>query len=187
MVLIEGEEEVGSANLDNFIRATRTCSRPMRGIRIADVRSRHSVDLLRPARAELFPDRPPRQQVGFDSGSFGGAVANLAMVLAQVLADEGQGRPREDRRLTTMVPLVMKSARSGRGCRSTRSIRPISCAEAIRRNWLHHARVRGRASTFEVIGCPASPATAPRQCCWPWRWPKSACLVPNQIREDRRC
>ena len=64
--LIEGEEEVGSANLDNFIKAPQGSAegRRRRDLRLADVRSRHSVDLLRPARPDLLPDRPARQQVG---------------------------------------------------------------------------------------------------------------------------
>ncbi len=63
--LIEGEEEVGSANLDNFIKAHKELLKadvvvisdsPMfdRGI---------PVDLLRPARPRLLPDRHARQQV----------------------------------------------------------------------------------------------------------------------------
>ena len=50
--LIEGEEEVGSANLDNFIKAHKDLLKADVVVisRFADVRSRHSVDLLRPAR-----------------------------------------------------------------------------------------------------------------------------------------
>ena len=87
--LIEGEEEVGSANLDNFINAPQGSAegRRRRHQRLADVRSRHPVDLLRPARP-----RPTSRSIcaarksDLHSGSFGGAVANPAMVLAQVLA-----------------------------------------------------------------------------------------------------
>jgi len=86
--LIEGEEEVGSANLDTFIRAHKDLLKadvvvisdsPMfdRGIPSICYGLRglayFQID-LRGSRSDLH------------SGSFGGAVANPAMVLAQVLA-----------------------------------------------------------------------------------------------------
>ena len=69
-------------------------------LRLADVRSRHPVDLLRPARPRLLPDRPARQQVG---SAFrivrrrGGESGDGARASAR--ADEGQERPHQDRRL----------------------------------------------------------------------------------------
>ena len=86
--LIEGEEEVGSANLDNFITAHKDqlkadvvviSDSPMfdRGIPSICYGLRglayYQID-LRGTKSDLH------------SGSFGGAVANPAMVLAQVLA-----------------------------------------------------------------------------------------------------
>jgi acetylornithine deacetylase/succinyl-diaminopimelate desuccinylase-like protein len=86
--LIEGEEEVGSANLDNFIRAHKDLLKadvvlisdsPMfdRGIPSICYGLRglayFQID-LRGSKSDLH------------SGSFGGAVANPAMVLAQILA-----------------------------------------------------------------------------------------------------
>jgi acetylornithine deacetylase/succinyl-diaminopimelate desuccinylase-like protein len=86
--LIEGEEEVGSANLDNFIRAHKDLLKadvvvisdsPMfdRGIPSICYGLRglayFQID-LRGSKSDLH------------SGSFGGAVANPAMVLAQMLA-----------------------------------------------------------------------------------------------------
>ncbi|HXG87204.1 MAG TPA: dipeptidase [Vicinamibacterales bacterium] len=86
--LIEGEEEVGSANLDNFIKAHKDLLKadvvvisdsPMfdRGIPSICYGLRglayFQID-LRGSKSDLH------------SGSFGGAVANPAMVLAQVLA-----------------------------------------------------------------------------------------------------
>ena len=86
--LIEGEEEVGSANLDNFINAHKgllgadlvvISDSPMfdRGIPSICYGLRglayYQID-LRGTRSDLH------------SGSFGGAVANPAMVLAQILA-----------------------------------------------------------------------------------------------------
>ena len=87
-ILLEGEEEVGSANLDNFINAHKDLLKadvvvisdsPMfdRGIPSICYGLRglayYQID-LRGTRSDLH------------SGSFGGAVANPAMVLAQVLA-----------------------------------------------------------------------------------------------------
>ncbi len=98
--LIEGEEEVGSANLDNFIKGHKDLLKanvvvisdsPMfdRGIPSICYGLRgltyFQID-LRGSKSDLH------------SGSFGGAVANPAMVLAQVLAqmkDKG-GRVRID-------------------------------------------------------------------------------------------
>jgi acetylornithine deacetylase/succinyl-diaminopimelate desuccinylase-like protein len=86
--LIEGEEEVGSANLDNYIRANKDrlksnvvviSDSPMfdRGVPSICYGLRgltyFQID-LRGTKSDLH------------SGSFGGAVANPAMVLAQVLA-----------------------------------------------------------------------------------------------------
>jgi acetylornithine deacetylase/succinyl-diaminopimelate desuccinylase-like protein len=86
--LIEGEEEVGSANLDNFINANKALLKadvvvisdsPMfdRGVPSICYGLRglayYQID-LRGTKSDLH------------SGSFGGAVANPAMVLAQILA-----------------------------------------------------------------------------------------------------
>jgi acetylornithine deacetylase/succinyl-diaminopimelate desuccinylase-like protein len=86
--LIEGEEEVGSANLDNYVRERKSqlasdvvviSDSPMfdRGIPSICYGLRglayYQVD-LRGTKSDLH------------SGSFGGAVANPAMVLAQILA-----------------------------------------------------------------------------------------------------
>ncbi len=61
-IILEGEEEVGSRNLDDFIQRPqdRARRRRRRHLRLADVRSRRAVDLLRPARPGLLPDRPAR-------------------------------------------------------------------------------------------------------------------------------
>ena len=86
--LIEGEEEVGSANLDNFVNANKALLKadvvvisdsPMfdRGVPSICYGLRglayYQID-LRGTKSDLH------------SGSFGGAVANPAMVLAQILA-----------------------------------------------------------------------------------------------------
>jgi acetylornithine deacetylase/succinyl-diaminopimelate desuccinylase-like protein len=107
--LIEGEEEVGSANLDNFINAHKDLLKadvvvisdsPMfdRGIPSICYGLRgltyFQID-LRGSKSDLH------------SGSFGGAVANPAMVLAQVLAqmkDKG-GRVKIPNFYDDVVPL----------------------------------------------------------------------------------
>ena len=123
--LIEGEEEVGSANLDNFIKGHKDLLKadvvvisdsPMfdRGIPSICYGLRgltyFQID-LRGSKSDLH------------SGSFGGAVANPAMVLAQVLAqmkDKG-GRVKIDGFYDDVVALQAGRARGvGRSCRSTR-------------------------------------------------------------------
>ena len=61
-------------------------SRRARDFGYDDVRSRRAVDLLLAARPGVLPDRRPRQQSDLHSGVFGGAVANPAIVLTQILA-----------------------------------------------------------------------------------------------------
>ena len=87
-IILEGEEEVGSANLDNFVRANKDdlaadvvviSDSPMfdRGIPSICYGLRGLVYFqidLRGTKSDLH------------SGSFGGAVANPNMVLAQILA-----------------------------------------------------------------------------------------------------
>jgi acetylornithine deacetylase/succinyl-diaminopimelate desuccinylase-like protein len=107
--LIEGEEEVGSANLDNFITAHKDLLKadvvvisdsPMfdRGIPSICYGLRgltyFQID-LRGSKSDLH------------SGSFGGAVANPAMVLAQVLSQmkDKSGRIKIDGFYDDVVPL----------------------------------------------------------------------------------
>ena len=181
--LIEGEEEVGSANLDNFIRAHKDLLKadvvvisdsPMfdRGIPSICYGLRgltyFQID-LRGSKSDLH------------SGSFGGAVANPAMVLAQVLAQmkDKSGRVKIDGFYDDVVALrAGRARRSGRSCRSTRrstgrswARRSCSARPATRR-WSASGRVRPSRSTD---CCRDSPATAPRRCCRRWRWRRSAC------------
>jgi acetylornithine deacetylase/succinyl-diaminopimelate desuccinylase-like protein len=107
--LIEGEEEVGSANLDNYVRDHKTqlgadvvviSDSPMfdRGIPSICYGLRglayFQID-LRGSKSDLH------------SGSFGGAVANPAMVLAQVLTQmkDKSGRIKIDGFYDDVVPL----------------------------------------------------------------------------------
>ena len=144
--LIEGEEEVGSANLDNFIKGHKDLLKadvvvisdsPMfdRGIPSICYGLRglayFQID-LRGSKSDLH------------SGSFGGAVANPAMVLAQVLAqmkdksgrikiagfydDVVELRP-EERAEWEKLPFNEKKYQAG-----------ARRAEAVRRDRLHDAR-----------------------------------------------
>ena len=63
-LILEGEEEVGSVNLDDFIAAhkDRAEGRRRRDFGYRDVRSRRPVDLLRTSRTGLHPNRAARQQ-----------------------------------------------------------------------------------------------------------------------------
>jgi hypothetical protein len=63
-IILEGEEEVGSVNLDDFCAWAQGGSsrRRCRHLRFGNVRSRRSLDVLRPSRACVFPDRSSRQQ-----------------------------------------------------------------------------------------------------------------------------
>ena len=63
-IILEGEEEVGSAQPRRLHPRPqeRARRRRRRHLRLGDVRARRAVDLLRPARPRLLPDRPARQQ-----------------------------------------------------------------------------------------------------------------------------
>ncbi len=62
-VILEGEEEVGSQNLDNFIQSQQRGARRRRGgdLRLDHVRAGRAVDLLRTPRPRLLSDRSARQ------------------------------------------------------------------------------------------------------------------------------
>jgi acetylornithine deacetylase/succinyl-diaminopimelate desuccinylase-like protein len=107
--LIEGEEEVGSANLDNYVR---------------EHKQRLGADVVVISDSPMFERGIPSICYGLrgltyfqidlrgsksdlHSGSFGGAVANPAMVLAQVLAQmkDKSGRVKIDGFYDDVVPL----------------------------------------------------------------------------------
>ena len=115
--------------------------------RLADVRPRHPVDLLRPARPGLLPDRRPRQQVrpalgivwrrGRQPGDGPRAGAR---------PDEGQGRAHQDSRAstTTSCRCATRSAQEFARLPFNETQVPDGArgAEALRRVGLHHARAR---------------------------------------------
>ena len=147
-IILEGEEEVGSANLDNFIKAHKDdlaadvvviSDSPMfdRGIPSICYGLRGLVYFqidLRGTKSDLH------------SGSFGGAVANPTMVLAQILAqmkDRGgrikipgfydDVRELRDEERDQWKQLPFNEKRYAQGARR---------AEAVRRERLHDARAR---------------------------------------------
>ena len=145
-ILIEGEEEVGSANLDNFINAHKDLLKadvvvisdsPMfdRGIPSICYGLRgltyFQID-LRGSKSDLH------------SGSFGGAVANPAMVLAQVLAQmkDKSGRIKIDGFYDDVVALRPEERAEWAQAAVQREEVQAGAgrAEAVRRNRLHHAR-----------------------------------------------
>ena len=124
-VMLEGEEEVGSEHLDDFIRGAQgpTQGRRRRDLRLGDVRARRAVDLLRPARPGVFPDRPARQQhrsAFRDLRRRGGQSGVRAG--ADDRADEGPRRPRQDPGLLRRCEAAAGRGAAGVGvaCRSAR-------------------------------------------------------------------
>ncbi|OLC45168.1 MAG: peptidase M20 [Acidobacteria bacterium 13_1_40CM_65_14] len=87
-IILEGEEEVGSANLDDFIRAHKS----ELGANVVVISDSPMFDRGIPSicyglRGLVYFQIDLRgSKTDLHSGSFGGAVANPAMVLAQVLA-----------------------------------------------------------------------------------------------------
>ena len=147
-IFIEGEEEVGSKHLDQFVR---------------DHKEQLAADVVVISDSPMFDRGMPSICYGLrglayfqidirgtksdlHSGSFGGAVANPAFVLgADPGADEGQGRPRQDRRV-----LRRRAAAAGRRARAVEAAavqreavpQGAGRAEAVRRERLLDARAR---------------------------------------------
>src|SRR5207249_5634790 len=84
----EGEEEVGSANLDDFVRAhTRELAADVVVISDSPMFDRGIPSICYGLRGLVYFQIDVRgSSTDLHSGSFGGAVANPAFVLAQVLA-----------------------------------------------------------------------------------------------------
>ena len=169
-VFIEGEEEVGSTHLDTFV---------------LDNREMLKADVVVISDSPMFDRGVPSICYGLrglayfqidvkgtnsdlHSGSFGGAVANPAFVLAQILAqmkDRG-GRIKIPASTTGCGRCGMRSARSGSACRSTKraigrnSAPPGSSAKPATRR----SSGSGRGQLSKSTGCwPGSPARAPRR------------------------
>ena len=169
-VIIEGEEEVGRANLDDFVKAHKDelkadvvviSDSPMfdRGVPSICYGLRGLVYFqidLRGTKSDLH------------SGSFGGAVANPAFVLAQrPRADEGSRRPHQDPRL---LRRCAAAEGGGAGAVEAAAVQREALREGARRAEACSARpatprssASGRGRPSRSTGCcPASPAKAPR-------------------------
>src|SRR4051812_31006808 len=87
-IILEGEEEVGSANLDDFIRAHKgELGADVVVISDSPMFDRGVPSMCYGLRGLVYFQLDLRgSSTDLHSGSFGGAVANPAMVLAQVLA-----------------------------------------------------------------------------------------------------
>jgi acetylornithine deacetylase/succinyl-diaminopimelate desuccinylase-like protein len=109
-IILEGEEEVGSANLDDFIRAHKgELGADVVVISDSPMFDRGVPSICYGLRGLVYFQIDLRgSKTDLHSGSFGGAVANPAMVLAQMLAqmkDRG-GRVRIPGFYDDVVPLT---------------------------------------------------------------------------------
>ena len=101
-IILEGEEEVGSREPRQLRQGAqgRARRRRRRHLRLADVRSRHPVDLLRPARPRVLPDRSARHE---ERPAFRVVRRRRRQpehgARADPRADEGSRRPHQDSRL----------------------------------------------------------------------------------------
>ncbi|MGH9218115.1 MAG: peptidase dimerization domain-containing protein, partial [Vicinamibacterales bacterium] len=107
--LIEGEEEVGSANLDNFIEGHKELLKAdVVVISDSPMFDRGIPSICYGLRGLAYFQIDVRgSKSDLHSGSFGGAVANPAMVLAQVLTQmkDKSGRIKIDGFYDDVVPL----------------------------------------------------------------------------------
>ena len=122
----------------------RARRRRRRHLRLGDVRARRAVDLLRPARPRLLPDRPARQQHrsalgivrrrGREPGVRAGAGDR---------ADEGSRRPHQDSRLLRRCGAAAGGGAPGVGVAAVQREEVqegLRHSEAVRRDRLHDAR-----------------------------------------------
>ena len=183
-IILEGEEEVGSANLDNFIIANKdTLNADVVVISDSPMFARGIPSICYGLRGLVYCQIDLRgSNTDLHSGSFGGAVANPAFVLAQMIA------AMKDRGGHVKIPGLLRrcggaeaarSGRRGRSCRSTRSStrrtsasRRCSAKPTTPRS---SGRGRGRRSKSTAC-CRGSRAKVRRRCCRPWRWRRSACV-----------
>ena len=157
-MVIEGEEEVGSNNLEEFIRKNRDLLKADVVVISDTSMFDHGVpSICYGLRGLAYFQIDVRGTKGdLHSGSFGGAVANPAMVLAQMLAqmkDRG-GRVKIPGFYDDVRPLSDEERDGVEEAAVQRETVPEGArrAEALRRVGLHDARARVGRPTFEVNG-----------------------------------
>jgi hypothetical protein len=171
-IILEGEEEVGSVNLDNFIREHKgELSADLVVISDSPMFARGVPSICYGLRGLVYFQIDLRgSSTDLHSGSFGGAVANPAFVLSQMLAqmkDRG-GRIKipgfyddvvplkdEERQAWATLPFNEKKYKKDFGIPKY-SVRPVTTRSSA----------RGPA-TFVNGSCPGSPAKAPRRSAGP--------------------
>ena len=180
-LFLEGEEEVGSTHLDDFVRDHKDDLRAdLVVISDTGMFDRGVPSICYGLRGLIYFQIDLRGSKGdMHSGVFGGAVANPAFVLAQMIAQmkDRSGRvkvpgfyddvrPLEDaeRQAWAQLPFNEKKYKKTSAFRSWRA-RP-----ATRRS---SGRGRGRRSRSTAC-CPALRAKGQRPCFRLWRWPRSA-------------
>ena len=144
-VVLEGEEEVGSANLDDYIKAHKTeLAADVVVISDSPMFDRGIPSICYGLRGLAYFQIDLRGTASdLHSGSFGGAVANPAFVLAQILAGARTraARSRFPASTTRCASWRRKSAPSSPSCRSRKrstarisARRSCSASRATRRS-----------------------------------------------------
>ena len=198
-VFLEGEEEVGSLHLDEFVRQNKPLlAADVVVISDSAMFAREIPSICYGLRGLVYYQIDLRgTKSDLHSGVFGGAMANPAFVLSQMLvADERQERSREDRRL---LRRRAGSHRGGTGGMEEAAVRReeipqgMGRAEARRRVGLHACSSGcGAGRRSKSTGCcRALPAKGRRPCCRPSRWRRSACgscrtRTPTRLRNSSR-
>ena len=181
--ILEGEEEVGSVNLDDFIRAHKSeLAADVVVISDSPMFARGVPSICYGLRGLVYFQIDLRgSSTDLHSGSFGGAVANPAIVLSQMLAqmkDRG-GRIRIPGFYDDVVPLKdsERQAWAALPFNEKKYKKDFGIPKVYGEIGLHDARAdAGRVRPSKSTGCcPASLAKVRRPCCRPSRWPKSAC------------
>ena len=181
--ILEGEEEVGSVNLDDFIRAHKDeLTADVVVISDSPMFARGVPSICYGLRGLVYFQIDLRgSSTDLHSGSFGGAVANPAFVLAQMLAQM------KDRGGRIKIPGFYDDVRAAAGggaagvgdaaVQREAVQEGLRHPEAVRRDRLHDARAHVGAAdaSRSTACCRASPAKARRRCCRPSRWRRSAC------------
>ena len=172
---IEGEEEVGSVHLDDFVRANKDkLAADVVVISDSPMFDRGIPSICYGLRGLAYFQIDVRgTKTDLHSGSFGGAVANPGFVLAQILSqmkDRGgrikipgfydDVRPLSDAERAEWKKLPFNETQVPQG---------PGGAAAVRRDRLLHAGARvGQADLRgQRPACPVSPVKAPRPCCRP--------------------